>query len=298
MSFQERTRGGIRDRLFRLFLRLVGIIPEGGIRRLVRVPEVRKIYHWFVRFSPQEMLLEVQGNKMYITPVDSALSRELLIYGIYEKGEVRVFHQLIKKGMTVLDLGANIGYFTLIAAKLVGPEGKVFAFEPDPKNFSLLQRNVELNGYDNITLVQKAVADKSGTAEFYLGSDSWEHSLSSVNRKAGVIPVSVTSLDEFLPQDIAVDFIKMDIEGAEEKALRGMERILSKGTVKAIPTEFHFDELESQGSSFREIWDELSSLSFEFYEMRDDGISRVDFKKAFDLADKQIGGCNLLCMRT
>lgn len=297
MTFPEISKDGVRKRLFRLFFRLVGVIPRGGIRRLGRVPGVRKTYHWLVRFSPQEMLLEVQGNKMYITPPDSALSRELLLCGTYENGEVRVFHELLRRGMTVLDLGANIGYFTLIAAKLVGPEGKVFAFEPEPANFSLLQRNVNINGYENVTLVQKAVSDKNGVEELYLCSDSWGHSLSSVNRGEDLISVPVTSLDQFFSEDIAIDFIKMDIEGAEKKALQGMERILGKGDVKAMVIEFHFDELQSQGSSFEEIWHQTKSLGFEFYEMKDNGIAGVDFQQALSLADKIGGDVNLLCLR-
>lgn len=297
MTFPGMSNDGVRHHLFRLFFRLVGVIPRGGIRRLVGVPGVRKTYQRLVRFSPQEMLVEVQGNKMYITPPDSALGRELLLWGNYEKGEVRVFHELIRRGMNVVDLGANIGYFTLIAAKLVGPEGKVFAFEPEPGNFSLLQRNVNMNGYRNVTLVQKAVSDKNGVEELHLCSDSWGHSLSSFKRDAGSISVPVTSLDQFFSEDVAIDFIKMDIEGAEGKAMQGMERILGKGGVKAMVVEFHFSELESQGSSFEEAWHQFKTLGFEFYEMRDNGIGGVDFQQALYLADKQVGGVNLLCLR-
>jgi FkbM family methyltransferase len=297
MTLPEISKDGVRRQLFRLFFRLVGVMPRGGIRRLGRVPGVRKTYDWLVRFSPQEMLVEVQGNKMYIIPPDSALSRELLLCGIYEKGGVRVFHELIRRGMNVVDLGANIGYFTLIAAKLVGPEGKVFAFEPEPKNFSVLQRNVSMNGYENVILVQEAVSDKKGVAQLHLRSDSWAHSLSSSNGDIGSISVPVTSLDQFFSEDAAIDFIKMDIEGAEGKAIQGMERILGKGDVKAMVVEFHLTELEGQGSSFEEAWHQFKTLGFEFYEMRDNGIREVDFQQALCLAHKQGEGVNLLCLR-
>lgn len=285
--------------LFRIFFKLIGIMPQAGLQGLAKIRWVTKTYHWLVGFSPQEIMLEVQGNKMYLTPINSALSRELLLCGVYERGEVRIFSEMVERGMNVLDLGANIGYFTLIAAKLVGPEGRVFAFEPEPKNFSMLERNVRLNGYDNVTLVQMAVSDRVGVEELHLFSDSWGHSLSSMNRDAGLVSVPVTSLDEFLAKegDPPISFVKMDIEGAESKALQGMERILSKGNVKALVIEFHFSELESQGTSFREMWHQIKSLGFGFYEMKRDRIEEVDYQKAIYLADK-VGGCvNLLCLK-
>jgi FkbM family methyltransferase len=272
-------------------------MPEGIVRRTARVPAVRRVYQRFVRFYPREMLVEVESTPMYVLPRDSALSRELLMFGVYERGEVRIFHQMVKLGMTVLDLGANIGYFTLLAAKLVGPTGRVFAFEPDPTNFSLLQKNVSMNGYENVTVVDKAVSDQGGRAELFLSSDSWGHSLFSVHRNAGSVQVQVTSIDEFLSKDVMVDFVKMDVEGAELRALRGMRRILSNGTVKAMVIEFHFDELEEGCSSFKEIWDELRSVGFAFYEMLPDRIGEVDFRKALHLADQIGGGVNLLCLR-
>ena len=299
MTLPGMSRDGVRKRLFRVFLRLLHVVPGKGMAMgmLAKIPGVRKTYHWSFRFFPHEMLVEVQGNKMYVRPRDGAVDRELLITKIYEKGETDVFHELIRRGMNVVDLGANIGYFTLIAAKLVGPEGKVFAFEPEPGNFSLLQRNVNMNGYENVTLVQKAVSDKNGVEELYLCSDSWGHSLSSFKRDQGLISVPVTSLDQFFSEDVAIDFIKMDIEGAEGKAVHGMERILGGRGVKVIAIEFHPEELQSQGSSFRQLWDKLTTFGFQFWEMKDRTRKRIDFGHALHLANKGGGCVNLLCLR-
>ena len=76
--------------------------------------------------------------------------------------------QEVKEGNNVIDIGANIGYFTLLFAKLVGPNGKVFAFEPDPTNFSILKKNIEENNYDNVILSQKAISDKTETTKLFL----------------------------------------------------------------------------------------------------------------------------------
>ena len=300
MTYPEISRDGVRKQLIRVFLRLLHVIPGKGMAMgmLAKIPGVRKTYHWSFRFFPHEIiLLEIQGNKMCVRPRDGALDRELLMNKIYEKAETSVFHELIERGMTALDLGANIGYFTLIAAKLVGPEGKVFAFEPEPENFSLLQRNVSINGYENVTLVQKAVSDKNGVEELHLCSDSWGHSLSSFKRDEGLLSVPVTSLDQFFSEDVAIDFIKMDVEGAEGKAVQGMARILGKGDVKVMVVEFHPEELERQGSSFRQLWDKLTTFGFQSYEMKDKTRKAIDFGRALYLANKGGGYVNLLWLR-
>ena len=92
---------------------------------------------------------EVWAGKIILHPNDAF---RLSIYGIHSKIDFEIFQKYVKKGDNVLDVGANIGYFTLMLAKLVGPTGKVFAFEPDPRNISLLKKNIETNGYQKWTL--------------------------------------------------------------------------------------------------------------------------------------------------
>jgi len=87
---------------------------------------------------------------MYIDSRDTTVGTSLLKWGFFEKYETKLFKKSIKRGMVVLDIGANIGYYTLLAARLVGDEGKVFAFEPDPYNYSLLRKNIEANRYNNV----------------------------------------------------------------------------------------------------------------------------------------------------
>jgi len=107
---------------------------------------------------PNEIVLgEFEGLKMYFYTNDKhGMTAQLFMGGHYEKYETNLFKRVVSEGMTVVDLGANIGYYTLLAAKLVGRKGKVFAFEPGPDNFSLLLKNIEANGYDNVIPVQKS----------------------------------------------------------------------------------------------------------------------------------------------
>ena len=115
--------------------------------------------------------VEIEGRQMFL---DSNDSLRLSINRVYEPSETKTIKTHVKKGDVVLDIGANIGYYTLIFAELVGEKGKVYAFEPDPTNFDLLRKNVEINGYRNITLIQKAVSNKNGKISFYSKkTNSW-----------------------------------------------------------------------------------------------------------------------------
>ena len=123
----------------------------------------------YQRLAPKGIiLLEVQGHRMYVDGQDVGVAPILVVKGVYEEGVTRVFKNEIKPGAVVLDIGANIGYHTLTAARLVGQDGKVFAFEPEPSNFDLLVRNVKINGYSKVIPVQKARSSKRGRARLFL----------------------------------------------------------------------------------------------------------------------------------
>ena len=157
--------------------------------------------------------VEINGHKMFLDQYDSL---QLSIHGIHEPHETEVVKNEIKKGQVVLDIGANIGYYTLIFANLVGNEGIVYAFEPNPTNFSLLKKNVEINGYHNVTIIPNAVSDKNGKTTLFLGKDNMvTHRIFDAQidpRKT--IDVDVISLDEYFKNyNRRIDFIKMDVEG-------------------------------------------------------------------------------------
>ena len=128
-----------------------------------------KIIKHFIISLLRSNFAEIQGHKMFL---DSKDSLGLSINKIYEPFETDFVQKEIKRGDVVLDIGANIGYYTLILAKCVGKEGKVFAFEPEPNNFSLLKKNIQINGYKNVVLVQKAVSNKNEKLMMYLNKDN------------------------------------------------------------------------------------------------------------------------------
>ena len=146
----------------------------------------------------------------------------------------------LKSGETVIDCGAYTGEFTLYAAKAVGPSGKVIAFEPDPVIFRKLLANIRLNGADNVVALNKGVWGKPGVLKF-VGDSIKGYSFMSAEKDASAIDVPVVSLDNELERlgITKVDFIKMDVEGAEIEAVRGAEKTLKGRTVDIAIASYH-----------------------------------------------------------
>jgi FkbM family methyltransferase len=141
--------------------------------------------------------------------------------------------------MVVVDIGANIGYYTLLAAKLIGSVGKVIAFEPSSDNCALLQQSLQVNGLTNVVLMPYAVADLDGTVSY--GMDDSNGRI-AVDLRTDLTPVPAVTLDRVLAGEPRIDFIKMDIEGAEGRALRGMQQLLRTHR-PIVCTEFSPDSL-------------------------------------------------------
>lgn len=150
-------------------------------------------------------------------------------YGTWEPEVVRVISENVSPGMVALDIGAHSGFYTLMLSKLVGPTGKVIAFEPLPANFRILEENVALNEITNVQLQQRAVGEHSGEGNLEVPDpgDSLVAGPMIAEDPCGSMKVPTVSLDNFLfERKLRVDFIKMDVEGAEGDILRGARRIL------------------------------------------------------------------------
>jgi FkbM family methyltransferase len=179
----------------------------------------------------------INGQKMYLDKKDSLA---LSINKTFEPVETELVKKNIKPGDTVFDLGGNIGYYTLLFAKLVGEKGKVYAFEPDKENFEILKKNVALNGHKNVILVNKAVSDKTGKAKLYLSEENKaDHRIYDSHDNRHSIEIETIKLDEYFANtDVIPDFIKIDIQGSEVIALQGMTQLLKKAEKVKIVTEY------------------------------------------------------------
>lgn len=146
-----------------------------------------------------------------------------MICGSYEPAQTRLFSRHVLPNSIVFDLGANVGYYTLLAAKLAH-RGQVVAFEPEPRNAAFLRANIAANRYRNITVRELAVAGESGTARFKMGRGTGTGSLS----RDGGLDVKLVSLDEFVAESgLSPTHLKIDVEGAEYEVLCGGIEALS-----------------------------------------------------------------------
>lgn len=216
--------------------------------------------------------------------------------------ETEVVKKEIIKGDVILDIGACVGYYTLIFARLVGEEGKVFAFEPDPENFALLRKNVEKGGYRNVILVQKAVSNKTGRIRLYLSEyhkDDQRIYDSHDGRKS--IEIEAIRLDDYFKNyNGGIDFIKMDVQGAEGKVIQGMPSLLQKaGTLKII-TEFWPLGLKTCGTEPEEYPKLLQKHGFKLYHVNE-GKKKIEPAHIAELLETYIpekeNYTDLLCIR-
>jgi FkbM family methyltransferase len=179
---------------------------------------------------------------------------------LHEPATTELVVKEVKPGQTVVDIGANVGYFSLLFARAVGQDGIVHAFEPNPRLARILRYNLSLNGYRNVVVNQKAVSDRNGSARFYVPKQGHERSSLEPRHSSQIIDVATTKLDDYFePKEDRVDWIKLDVEGHETKALKGMRAILrsNKGIrliVEFIPERPGFDE--------EAYFNELDSFSY------------------------------------
>ncbi|WP_297845383.1 FkbM family methyltransferase [Pseudomonas sp.] len=173
-------------------------------------------------------VLDLEGMQLCISSADGVCGL-LRTAKEYEPGVTAVILRVLAEGMTFIDIGANIGYFSVLAAKRVGNQGKVFAVEPYPYNIKILHTNIELNSLNNVEILPFALAEKKG----FLNYDDCAGNSGTVTQIDADFAIRLNStmvycvrLDDVIDADVAVDLIKMDIEGAEYLALKGMNRVI------------------------------------------------------------------------
>ena len=254
--------------IFECFRKMIRAVSGKGLG-LARVPGLQQLSDWFSRrLSPKGIvLLDVHGSKMFFdTDLETPL-RTLITFGTYEPFETRIFQSLLRPGMVVADIGANIGYYSLISAKAVGDSGRVFAFEPDPRNYDLLLRSIQANGYTNVVPRKMALSDKKGSITLYADSlNAGNSSLgqSNIQREGGSYEVETDTLDSFILAEgkgRKIDLIKMDVQGAEGMVLEGARGLLTNGSL-ALMMEFEPDKLQALSADPAELLRRLRGFGF------------------------------------
>lgn len=224
-----------------------------------------------VRVDPDEVVT-VQGSKMVLNPNDTIVSRVIRRDGIWEPLETKLFAREIQPGDVVIDVGANIGYYTLLAARRVGPTGHVYAFEPEPEAFALLQRNVQLNGYDNVTPVPKALGRENGRLQLYLAKKNrGDHRVYDPTGRRPSIDVDVITLDAYLVEQSVerVDFLKVDTQGAECSILDGARHTIAKHPEMAVVMELTPHSLAELGDDPRGCLERLQAAGYALHDIKE-----------------------------
>ena len=250
-------------------------------------------------------MITINNYKMYIYQDKykwtDDITAELLLKGTWESYTTEVVRQLLQEDMVAVDIGANIGYYSLLAASLVGKTGKVYAFEPEPHNYTLLIRNINANGYMNIEAHQKAVSCSSGKMALYLGTQSGTHSLFGVRgTTTESVMVDLVSLDEFFKESKKnVDVIKVDVQGAEMDVLLGMQKVIKCNDQLKLITEFEPD-LSHTGFPLNKYWDKLTESGFQYIYIineQEKKLELTDFQYSVDFCRRKIDSVNLLCSK-
>jgi FkbM family methyltransferase len=208
----------------------------------------------------------------------------------YEQENFLFLQRQVKAGDKVLDIGAHIGLFSVIAAQLVGKNGKVYAFEPAAETNSLLKQTVAINKLESIVeTYQEAMGEKSGKATFYVSAVKGDNSNSTVSykddRKLFAMEVNMLSIDDFVKAKNLdkLSFIKIDVEGAEYDTLRGAENTL-RNLQPACILAIHPEPIAAKGDSLENIYDLVSSSNYHIYYLGKI-ISKEDFCSNRELID-------------
>ena len=193
-------------------------------------------------------------------------------YHCYEAPEVRFFERWLRPGDAVADVGAHVGFFTLLAARLVGPAGEVHAFEPVPVNYERLVENVGLNGLENVRLERSAVGDQEGEVslglaeERLVGESTCDY---TVGGELGGVTAPVTTLDAYLERRSTprLRLVKIDVEGFEPKVLAGLAGTFDDAPPEAIVFEHNATMLLSHDMRPTAVFEDLAARGYRMHRL-------------------------------
>jgi len=242
----------------------------------------------------QEEIYEIEGIKLK----KDGKTRLHMLTGVIDPSQTDLMKKIVKPGMNVFDLGANFGWFTLVLSKLVGNSGRVYSFEADPSLIEIFAENVKLNNFSNVSIQSLAVSNKTGISKFSINkSYDTRSTLDPISLSENTIDVKTISLDEFcLKENLKkVDFIKMDIEGSEPKALEGMRKIISDNPQLKIILEFNQNSMNFVGTSPDFLINFLLKEGFSLEEIDKNKPGKLKKISKEQLLEKKV--CNCYCYK-
>jgi len=276
--------------------KIINILLNSSLVRSKLIISIGRIIQSFSKSD----FVEIEGRKMFTQNNDGLA---LSIFKIYEPNQTEIVKKYVHEGDIVIDIGAHVGYYTLLMAQLVGENGKVYSFEPDPVNFQLLKKSVEINGFENVVLIQKAVSNITDKVKLFLGDDD-----SAINRiydaklgdaKESIDVESVTIDEYFKENDELVNFIKIDSEGSEVKIINGMKQFLSRNQELVMMTEFFPFLIKKSGDEPNQYLKSLEKSGFSLYNILDknEKTNKIDSENFLESGINSEYCTNLLCIK-
>lgn len=249
-------------------------------------------------FFPKNLIVDGQLGAFRVSLNLSDTIQNQIYFEIYDPYETQLLQYCLIEGSNFLDIGANIGYYSLIASQIVGPSGKVHAFEPISANIAAFQQTIDRNQINNIVLNQVAVGSANGelilfTSENQPGSSGWASKVPS-ERRQKECRVPMTSLDKYLGEGNfgPIRLVKMDIEGAELDALAGGQRVFSGPAAPDLIIEINPFLLQRQSLNPQSLIHALERCDYQLFLIGELPLKKF---KAHGRTDKPI---NLFCTKS
>lgn len=296
----------IKRVLFNIVVWLSKIFVGKG---LGRIPLLKKAYAMVSKsVAPAKpIIIPVKTFKLLVNVNSHGLdgmAMKLMLDHEYEPVTTKAFEYIVHKGMNVVDIGANLGYYTILSSKLVGDDGTVWAVEPEPSNYDCLLNNILINGcIKNVAPYRKAIHSQSGKAPLYVSdNESGEHSLVLVEGRSYIdntIQVEAITLDELMDGQ-KVDVVKLDAEGNEVNVLIGGKDVFMKNQDIKLITEFWISGIIASGYTPEEYWQFLEYLDFKHIYILDEIGKEIWFgtlNRALACCKDGKYSVNLLCSR-
>ena len=238
------------------------IFTYTGVSKWRIFNQLSKLAIWQA-LGKRDVIAPVNDYEMKLDLGTPGLSKVLYVYGTRELPDTHVVKEEVQPGMVVADIGANIGYYALMEAREVGPDGHVYAFEPDPRNLPLLKENVVLNALEEqVTIIPVAVADETGEKLFNLDERTNVSSFIARPDTVDTVEVPCIALHEFDHID-KVDMLRMDAEGYECKIIDGVLPHLEQNDRPfKVMLEVHADAYDEGEFNFIERLKKLFGLGF------------------------------------
>jgi FkbM family methyltransferase len=279
-------------------IKLASRLYGSGIGRL---PLVYRTYQKLMPLLMRDrrVIIQLDGFKIEIdtSRYINSNATQLLFGKVHEPITSEIFRLLLSKGDKVIDVGANIGYFTMLAASLVGTEGRVFAFEPGDIAYADLRNNVYVNSFDNIVAYNRAASDYCGERSFYLAKENTTNSLirdAHLHKQSTI--VEVDRIDRLINEQ--VNLIKIDTEGNELEVLKGARNLINKCPDLCVILEIG-EKLKYQHDLLVETWIYLQSMKFDTMFMINEFNGTIQLvESVYDIqCDHDNMYLNLLCFK-